>query len=111
VSSIEFRVEVRLPSTIRTGLPDGGLLVVEEPVSDLGGLTDALDRLVPGIGQELSSSLYTFAVNDQIILKGKRTHPIRSGDRVEVMPIFAGGGAERRDGRERRSRTGEARRT
>lgn len=91
MSSTEFRVEVFIPTTVRPGLPDGGRIVVEEPVADLGELTRALDRQVPGLGQELASTLYTFAVNDEIILKGKKTHPIRSGDRVEVMPIFAGG--------------------
>lgn len=86
-----FRVVVLVPSTVREGLPSEGRLVVEEPVGTLGELTEALDRMVPGLGEELRSSLYTFAVNDEVVLQGRESHPVRSGDRIEVMPIFAGG--------------------
>lgn len=90
-SADPFRVEVLLPPGVHDGVPPDGRLVVEEPVANLGELTEALERLHPGLGGALRSSLYTFAVNGEIVLRGKATRPVRSGDRIEVMPIFAGG--------------------
>ena len=90
-SLAEFSVTVYIPSTVREGLPDGGQLVVTEPVGTLGELTEALDRMLPGLAKELSSTLYTFAINDEVVLMGKWTRAIRSGDHIEVMPVFAGG--------------------
>ena len=58
----EFSVTVFIPSTVREGLPEDGKLLVTDPVGTLGELTEALDKIVPGLAQELKSTLYTFAV-------------------------------------------------
>ena len=41
----KFHVEVTIPSTVRDGLPEGGRVVVQEPVATLGELTRALDAM------------------------------------------------------------------
>jgi aldehyde:ferredoxin oxidoreductase len=84
-----FAVEVRVPESVRR-LPDGGVLVTE-PVRTVKELLKALDRQVPGLGDLLDDSIFAVAVNDEVILHGRLDGTIKSGDRVEFMPAFAGG--------------------
>jgi aldehyde:ferredoxin oxidoreductase len=84
-----FAVTVKIPESVQA-LPEGGLLVTT-PAKDLKELVKALDTMIPGLGEKLSDGVFTFAVNDEVILGGRDTHPIESGDVVEVMPIFSGG--------------------
>lgn len=91
MSLADFSVTVQIPSTVREGLPNEGRFVLTDPVGTLGELTEALDKLVPGLAKELNSTIFTYAVNDEVVLVGKSTHPVRSGDHIEVMAIFAGG--------------------
>ena len=69
----------------------GQSVFVREPVSTVGQLIQALDRLAPGIARELDDPLYNIAVNDEILLHGVDARPIKDGDVVEVIPSMAGG--------------------
>lgn len=87
-----FAVAVKLPQEMARAVgadPEG--VVVSEPVTDLGQLCDALDDQVPGTANKLDDSVWTFVLNDEVVTHGARARPVKSGDRVEVMPIFAGG--------------------
>lgn len=84
-----FAVSVKLPSSVKR-VPGGGL-VVTEPVSTLRELQDAIDRLYPGLGALLREDAFNFVVNDEIVLHGRESTPLRSGDRVEVVVAMAGG--------------------
>ncbi|MBI2922542.1 MAG: MoaD/ThiS family protein [Planctomycetes bacterium] len=70
---------------------EGRTVVVETPVATTGELVEALDGMIPGIGERLKSSVYNFAINREIALHGRDTQPVKDGDEVEVMPMFAGG--------------------
>ncbi len=69
----------------------GKSLQVGEPVSTLGQLIGALDRIKPGLAGELDDPLYNFAVNDEILLRAVEEHPVHDGDTVEIIPTIAGG--------------------
>ena len=80
---------VRLPATLRTGVED--VLEVHDPVATVGELIDVLDRLVPGLRDQLDDSVFNFAVNDEMLLYGARERALRSGDTVEIVPAISGG--------------------
>jgi molybdopterin converting factor small subunit len=69
----------------------GQSLIVHEPVSTVGQLIEALDRLVPGIARELDDPLYNIAINDEILLHAVNGRALKDGDTVEVIPSMAGG--------------------
>jgi molybdopterin converting factor small subunit len=69
----------------------GRELTFDETPSDLGRLLDALDRRVPGLARHLADPIYNFAVNDEMLLHGVRSHPLHDGDVVEVVPTISGG--------------------
>jgi molybdopterin converting factor small subunit len=69
----------------------GQSVIVHEPVSTVGQLIQALDRMVPGISRELDDPLYNIAINDEILLHGVDSRPLQDGDVVEVIPSMAGG--------------------
>ena len=69
----------------------GRELTLDEQVSDLGTLLDALDRRVPGLARDLADPIYNFAVNDEMLLHGVRAHPLKDGDIVEIVPTISGG--------------------
>jgi molybdopterin converting factor small subunit len=69
----------------------GQSVMVREPVSTVGQLIQALDRLVPGIAKELDDPLYNFAINDEILLHKVDARAVKDGDIVEVIPSMAGG--------------------
>jgi aldehyde:ferredoxin oxidoreductase len=89
-----FAVTVRLPRELLpagSGWADGGV-VVTEPVASLRDLTKALDRLVPGLGEQLDDSVFGYAINDEVLpLVGRDAVRLKSGDQVEVVPMLAGG--------------------
>ena len=80
---------VRLPTTLRTGVED--VIEVHDPVATVGELIDVLDRLVPGLRDQLDDSVFNFAVNDEMLLYGARERALRSGDTVEIVPAISGG--------------------
>lgn len=69
----------------------GQTIVVRESVTDIGQLIDALDRMAPGIKQELDDPLYNVAVNDEILLHGVNRRAVKDGDVVEIIPSMSGG--------------------
>ena len=69
----------------------GQSVIVRESVSNIGQLIQALDRLAPGMAQELDDPLYNIAVNDEILLHAVDSRPVKDGDVVEVIPSMAGG--------------------
>ena len=69
----------------------GPSLVVRESVSTVGQLLTALERLAPGLGEQLDDPLYNIAVNDELLLHAVDQRPIADGDVVEVIPTMAGG--------------------
>lgn len=66
-------------------------LVVNERVTNIRQLVEALQRLRPDLAAHLHDSLYNFAVNDTLLLHGADAHPLTDGDIVEVIPTIAGG--------------------
>lgn len=69
----------------------GRTRTVDEPVTTVGQLIQALDRQVPGLAKELDDPLYNIAVNDVILLHRVDGHAVRDGDVIEVIPTIAGG--------------------
>lgn len=69
----------------------GRTRTVDEPVTTVGQLIQALDRQVPGLARELDDPFYNIAVNDEILLHRVDAHAVRDGDVIEVIPSIAGG--------------------
>ena len=84
-----FAVSVRLPSRLKDAPAEG--VVVTEPVGNLRELRKALDREIPGLGTLLCDDAFNFVVNDEVVLHGTEEHPLRSGDRVDVVMAMSGG--------------------
>ena len=80
---------VRFPSMLHALA--GREMTIDEPLADLGALLDALDRRIPGLSRNLADPIYNFAVNDEMLLHGVRSHALKSGDVVEIVPTIAGG--------------------
>lgn len=81
---------VNFPAALHT-VAGGDSLVVRESVSTVGQLLQALERLAPGLGEQLDDPLYNIAVNDELLLHAVDQRPIADGDVVEVIPTMAGG--------------------
>jgi len=84
-----FSVRVELPKQL-PGAPEKAI-VIDEPVSDVGQLRDALLRKLPEAAEELNDRSWNIAVNGNMVLSGERAASISSGDRVSLVPIIAGG--------------------
>jgi molybdopterin converting factor small subunit len=82
-------ITVRLPAALRVGPAES--LEVREPVETIAQLVEALDRRLPGLREQLEDSVFNFAVNDEMLLHGVRTHRLRDGDIVEIVPTISGG--------------------
>jgi molybdopterin converting factor small subunit len=81
---------VRLPSVLRrAGVP--AELKIKEPVATIGDLIGVLNKKVAGFADALDDGLYSFSVNDSLILHGARQHALSPGDVVELVPAIAGG--------------------
>jgi molybdopterin converting factor small subunit len=82
-------ITVRFPSMLQA--KTGREITIDEPLHNLGALLDALARRFPGLRRDLNDPIYNFAVNDEMLLHGVRTHALHSGDVVEIVPTIAGG--------------------
>jgi|SRR5687768_3756152 molybdopterin converting factor small subunit len=82
-------VTVNFPAALQP--LSGATLVVRESVHTVGQLVEALDRLVPGLAQELDDPLYNIAVNDELLLHNVNARPVKDGDVIEIIPSMAGG--------------------
>jgi molybdopterin converting factor small subunit len=82
-------VTVRVPPSIwRLAQPE---VRVEPAPPDLGALIRELERRHPGLGTALDSSAVNAAVNGEVILHGRDAAPLKDGDAVEFLVMFAGG--------------------
>jgi molybdopterin converting factor small subunit len=82
-------ITVRLPATLRSGSQDE--LTISDPVTTIDDLVTVLDHRIPGLRDQLDDSVFSFAVNDEILLQGARTRTLRDGDTVEIIPTISGG--------------------
>jgi molybdopterin converting factor small subunit len=82
-------ITVRLPGTLRVGTSD--TLTFSEPLATVADLVNALDRRIPGLKDQLDDSVFSFAVNDELLLQHARNHPLTDGDVVEIIPTISGG--------------------
>ena len=82
-------VTVNFPAALQP--ISGATLVVRESVHTVGQLVEALDRLVPGLAQELDDPLYNIAVNDELLLHNVDARAVKDGDVIEIIPSMAGG--------------------
>jgi aldehyde:ferredoxin oxidoreductase len=60
-------------------------------VTDATELRKALLRKLPEAASDLNDSSWNIAVNGEMVLSGEKATRIRSGDRVALVPIIAGG--------------------
>ena len=67
------------------------VLTITAPVSTIAELVAALARKAPRVVEQLDDSVFNFAVNDEMLLHGVQAHPLRDGDRVEIVPAISGG--------------------
>ena len=66
-------------------------LTIVGPVNTLGELIVALQRKAPLLAAQLDDAVFNFAVNDEMLLHGVLEHPVKDGDRVEIVPAISGG--------------------
>ena len=66
-------------------------LTILAPVSTIGELIVALQRKAPAVAAQLDDTVFNFAVNDEMLLHGVLQHPVKDGDRVEIVPALSGG--------------------
>ncbi|KON79882.1 MoaD/ThiS family protein [Azoarcus sp. PA01] len=84
-----FAVRVELPKAI-PGAPDKHI-VIDEPVSNVIALREALRRRFPEAQEELGDHSWNVAVNGRMVLSGERETALNDGDQVTLVPIIAGG--------------------
>jgi len=82
-------VRVELPKPL-PGAPDKAI-VIDEAVSSVSELRSALRRHLPGAHAALDDPTWNVTVNGEMVLSGERGRALRSGDRVSLVPIIAGG--------------------
>ena len=82
-------ITVRLPGTLRVGPND--MLMFSEPLPTIADLVNALDVRIPGLRDQLDDSVFSFAVNGELLLQHARDHPLTDGDTVEIIPTISGG--------------------
>jgi aldehyde:ferredoxin oxidoreductase len=84
-----FAVRVELPRPL-PGAPDRAI-VLDEPIGNVAELRQALKRRLPEAAGELDDPSWNVAVNGEMTLAGELARSVRSGDRVQIVPIVAGG--------------------
>jgi molybdopterin converting factor small subunit len=84
-------IVVQLPAMLRPYAGGADALTILAPVSTLGELIVVLQRKAPALVKQLDDSVFNFAVNDEMLLHGVLQHPVKDGDRVEIVPAISGG--------------------
>jgi molybdopterin converting factor small subunit len=84
-------ITVHLPSTLRPYAAGAETLTILQPVQTIAELVAALERKAPRLAAELGDSGFKFAVNDEMLLHGVLQHPVKDGDRVQIVPAISGG--------------------
>ncbi|MGZ8432415.1 MAG: MoaD/ThiS family protein, partial [Candidatus Deferrimicrobiaceae bacterium] len=72
------------------GAPEGAV-IVDQPVSDVAGLREALKRRLPHAARKLEDTSLIVSVNGAMVLSNEAATSVRSGDEVAVVRIMAGG--------------------
>jgi aldehyde:ferredoxin oxidoreductase len=84
-----FALRVELPQPL-PGAPEKSI-VIDETVANVSELRSALRRHLPGAHAALDDPTWNVTVNGEMVLSGERSRALRSGDRVQLVPIIAGG--------------------
>lgn len=84
-----FAVRVELPRPL-PGAPEKSI-VIDQPVANVAELRGALRRYLPEARSALDDPSWNITVNDQMVLSGEAGKLLHSGDRVQLVPIIAGG--------------------
>ena len=84
-------ITVYLPSMLRPHADGADVLTITAPVHTMAELLVALERKSPRLMRQLDDSVFNFAVNDEMLLHGVKSHPLNDGDRVEIVPAISGG--------------------
>jgi sulfur carrier protein ThiS len=84
-------ITVYLPAMLRRHAAGAETLTIHTPVFTLADVVAALDRKAPGLAAQLEDAVFNFAVNDEMLLHGVQQHPVKDGDRVEIVPAISGG--------------------
>lgn len=82
-------ITVRLPRTLETG--HGDTVHISEPVASIAELVEALEARMPGLREQLDDSVFSFAVNDELVLHHAQERRLADGDTVEIIPTISGG--------------------
>jgi molybdopterin converting factor small subunit len=84
-------ITVHLPAMLRPHADGAEMLTILAPVASMAELMAALERKAPRLVRQLDDSVFNFAVNDEMLLHGVQSHPLKDGDRVEIVPAISGG--------------------
>ena len=84
-------IVVHLPPMLRPHADGAEALTILAPVNTIGELVAALGRKAPRVAAQLDDAVFNFAVNDEMLLHGVQQHPVKDGDRVEIVPAISGG--------------------
>ena len=84
-------IVVHIPAMLRPHVDGAEAVTILAPVTTIGELMVALERKAPALTAQLEDSVFNFAVNDEMLLHGVLQHPVKDGDRVEIVPAISGG--------------------
>jgi aldehyde:ferredoxin oxidoreductase len=84
-----FALRVELPRPL-PGAPEK-FIVIDAPVASVSELRSALRRHLPEAQSALDDPSWNVAVNGEMLLSGESAKALHSGDRVQLVPIIAGG--------------------
>ncbi len=72
------------------GAPEGAV-IVDQPVSSVAELREALKNRLPHAVIQLEDNTLNIVVNGKMVLANEQAVPVRNGDEVTVLAMFAGG--------------------
>ena len=84
-----FALRVELPRPL-PGAPEKSM-IIDEPVANVTEFRSALRRHLPEARSVLDDPFWNITVNGEMLLSGEATRALRSGDRVRLVPMIAGG--------------------
>jgi len=72
------------------GAPEKAV-IIDEPVSNVTELRQALTRKLPEAAEALADQHLNIAVNGEMVVASERNAAVHSGDRITFVPVLAGG--------------------
>jgi molybdopterin converting factor small subunit len=84
-------ITVYLPAILRPHAGGADVLTINVPIQSMSELLAALERKAPRLVRQLDDSVFNFAVNDERLIHDAQAHPLKDGDRVEIVPAISGG--------------------